>query len=91
MAKSTLKDSVIEAALGLAAQQSWDLISFEEIIEKAGVSWTMRMNILMINRIFWRLMVVKLTVLWWKISGRLIRRHPIGSYFLMFSWNALTL
>ena len=37
MAKSTLKDSVIEAALGLAAQQSWDLISFEEIIEKAGV------------------------------------------------------
>ena len=37
MAKSTLKDSVIDAALGLAAQQSWDLVSFEEVIEKAGV------------------------------------------------------
>ncbi len=37
MGKSTLKDKVIDAALGLATQQSWDLVSFEEIIEKAGV------------------------------------------------------
>lgn len=34
----TLKDAAIEAALSLAASKSWDDVSFEEIIEKAGVS-----------------------------------------------------
>jgi len=38
MSKNTLKDQVIGAALSLAAEQNWDLVSFEEIIEKAGVA-----------------------------------------------------
>ncbi len=34
----TLKDKAIDAALSLAVDKSWDDVSFEEIIEKAGVA-----------------------------------------------------
>ena len=37
MGKSTLKDKAIEAALSLAVSKSWNDVTFEEIIEKAGV------------------------------------------------------
>ncbi len=33
----TLKDKAIEAALSLAASKNWQDVSFEEIIEKAGI------------------------------------------------------
>ncbi len=38
MGKSTLKDQAIEAALELAASHEWSLVTFEQIIEKAGIS-----------------------------------------------------
>ena len=38
MGKNTLKDQAIEAALSLAASKSWGDMTFEEIIEKAGVN-----------------------------------------------------